>query len=162
VTAAPAGRAELIEAVLPEHIEETRALFIEYAGSLGFSLCFQGFDEELKGLPGAYAPPSGRLFLAQYERRAAACVALRKLEATICEMKRLYVRPQYRGKGLGRILVERLIAEARGIGYERMRLDTIPSSMQDAIELYRRMGFEEIAPYRENPIEGALYMEFLL
>jgi putative acetyltransferase len=100
--------------------------------------------------------------VAQYEQQAAGCVALRKLEGNICEMKRLYVRPAYRGKGLGRILVERVIAEARGIGYERMRLDTIASSMQDAVELYRRMGFKEIAPYRANPITGALYMELLL
>ena len=160
--AGPEGRVELIQAALPEHIEQTRALFLEYAASLGFSLCFQSFDEELKSLPGAYAAPSGRLFLAQYEGQAAGCVALRKLEGMICEMKRLYVRVAYRGKGLGRILVERVIAEARGIGYEHMRLDTVAASMQDAIELYRRMGFKEIAPYRENPIAGALYMELLL
>ena len=153
---------ELIQATLPEHIEQTRTLFLEYAASLGFSLCFQSFDEELKSLPGAYAAPSGRLLLAQYEHQAAGCVALRKLEGQICEMKRLYVGPAYRGQGLGRILVERVIAEARGIGYERMRLDTIASSMKDAIALYRKMGFKEIAPYRENPIAGALYMELLL
>ena len=158
----PEGRAELIQAALPVHIEQTRALFLEYADSLGFSLCFQSFDEELKSLPGAYAAPSGRLLLALYEQQAAGCVALRNLEVNICEMKRLYVRPAYRGKGLGRILVERVIAESRAIGYERMRLDTIASSMQDAVELYRRMGFKEIAPYRTNPIEGALYMELLL
>jgi ribosomal protein S18 acetylase RimI-like enzyme len=162
VTVPPEGRAELIQATLPEHIEQARALFLEYADSLGFSLCFQSFDEELKSLPGAYAAPSGRLLLALYEQQAAGCVALRNLEANICEMKRLYVRPAYRGKGLGRILVERVIAEARAIGYERMRLDTIASSMQEAVELYRRKGFQEIAPYRANPIEGALYMELLL
>lgn len=125
-------------------------------------MCFQSFDEELKNLPGAYAAPSGRLLLAQYGEQAAGCVALRKLEANVCEMKRLYVRPAYRGTGLGRILVERVIAEARTIGYERMRLDTVASSMQDAIALYRKLGFREIAPYRDNPIEGALYMELLL
>lgn len=125
MAAVPQDRAELIQATLPEHVEQIRALFIEYAESLGFSLCFQSFDEELKSLPGAYAAPSGRLLLAQYERQAAGCVGLRKLEANICEMKRLYVRPAYRGEGLGRILVERVIAEARAIGYERMRLDTI-------------------------------------
>jgi putative acetyltransferase len=142
VTAAPENRVVLIQAALPEHIEQTRALFLEYAQSLGFSLCFQSFDEELKSLPGAYAAPSGRLLLAQCGQQAAGCVALRRLEGNICEMKRLYVRPAYRGQGLGRILVERVIAEARGIGYERMRLDTIASSMKDAVELYRRMGFE--------------------
>ena len=162
MTATPDGSAELIQAILPEHLEQSRALFLEYAESLGFSLCFQSFDEELKSLPGAYAAPSGRLLLAQYENQAAGCVALRKLEANICEMKRLYVRPAYRGQGLGRILVDRVIAEARTIGYERMRLDTIGSSMQEAVELYRRMGFKEIAPYRANPIAGALYMELLL
>ena len=160
--APPHGRVELIQATLPEHIEQARVLFLEYADSLGFSLCFQTFDEELKSLPGSYAAPSGRLLLAQYEHQAAGCVALRKLEVNLCEMKRLYVRPAYRGKGLGRILVERLITDARAIGYERMRLDTIPSSMQDAVALYRRMGFKEIPPYRANPIEGALYLELLL
>jgi len=162
VTAAPAGSVEVIAASLPEHIEQTRVLFLEYAASLGFSLCFQSFDEELKSLPGAYAAPGGRLLLARYEQQAAGCVALRHLKENICEMKRLYVRPAYRGKSLGRMLVEGVIAEARTIGYERMRLDTIASSMQDAVELYRRMGFKEIPPYRANPIEGALYMELLL
>ena len=153
---------ELIQATLPEHIEQARSLFLEYGGSLGFSLCFQSFDEELKSLPGAYGPPGGRLLLAQYAGHAAGCVALRRLEPGICEMKRLYVRPADRGVGLGRMLVERIIAEARAIGYERMRLDTIESAMKDAIALYRRMGFEEIAPYSAIPIEHALWMELRL
>jgi putative acetyltransferase len=153
---------DLIQATLPEHIEQARSLFLEYGSSLGFSLCFQSFDEELKSLPGAYGPPSGRLLLARYAGHAAGCVALRKLKAGICEMKRLYVRPADRGRGLGRILVERVIAEARIIGYERMRLDTIESAMKDAIALYRRMGFEEIAPYSAIPIEHALWMELRL
>jgi ribosomal protein S18 acetylase RimI-like enzyme len=153
---------ELIQATLPEHVEQARALFLEYGSSLGFSLCFQSFDEELKSLPGAYGPPSGRLLLARYAGHAAGCVALRKLETGICEMKRLYVRPADRGLGLGRLLVERIIAEARSMGYERMRLDTIESAMKDAIALYRRMGFEEIAPYSDIPIEHALWMELRL
>ena len=153
---------ELIQATIPEHIEQARILFLEYGSSLGFSLCFQSFDEELKSLPGAYDPPSGRLLLARYAGHAAGCVAVRKLEAGICEMKRLYVRPADRGGGLGRMLVERVIAEARGIGYKRMRLDTIESAMKDAIALYRRMGFEEIAPYSAIPIEHALWMELRL
>jgi len=153
---------ELIQATLPEHIEQARSIFLEYGSSLGFSLCFQSFDEELKSLPGAYGPPSGRLLLARYAGHAAGCVSLRKLEAGICEMKRLYVRPGDRGKGFGRMLVDRVIAEARGIGYERMRLDTIASAMKDAIALYRRMGFEEIAPYSAIPIEHALWMELRL
>jgi ribosomal protein S18 acetylase RimI-like enzyme len=156
------GQIDLFQAALPEHIEQTRSLFLEYGRSLGFSLCFQSFDEELKNLPGAYGPPSGRLLLARYRHHAAGCVALRKLEAGICEMKRLYVRPGDRGRGLGRMLVERVIAEARAIGYERMRLDTIASAMEDAIALYRRMGFKEIAPYSAIPIESALWMELLL
>ncbi|HMD16922.1 MAG TPA: GNAT family N-acetyltransferase [Terriglobales bacterium] len=157
---------DLIQATLPEHIEQVRDLFLEYGSSLGFSLCFQSFDEELKSLPGAYAPPSGRLLLARSQggdrSQAAGCVALRKLEPGICEMKRLYVRPGDRGRGLGRMLVERVIAEARVIGYERMRLDTVESAMKDAIALYRMMGFQKIPPYSAIPIESALWMELLL
>jgi GNAT superfamily N-acetyltransferase len=156
------SRIDLIPATMPEHIEQVRTLFLEYRRSLGFSLCFQSFEEELKNLPGAYAPPSGRLLLARSADHAAGCVALRELDTCICEMKRLYVRPGARGKGLGRLLVERVIAEARGAGYERMRLDTIASAMKDAIALYRRMGFQEIAPYSSVPIESALWMELLL
>jgi len=153
---------DLLQVTLPEHIEQARSLFLEYGRSLGFSLCFQSFDEELRSLPGAYGPPSGRLLLARYADHAAGCIALRQLQAGICEMKRLYVRPEDRGLGLGRILVERMIAEARSIGYERMRLDTIASAMKDAIALYRRLGFVEIAPYSSIPIESALWMELLL
>jgi len=134
-------------------------LFLEYAQSLGFSLCFQGFDKELAELPGDYAPPNGRLLLAEYEGQMAGCVALHKLEDAICEMKRLYIRPQFRGLKIGRALAESIIAEARGIGYRRMRLDTVAPLMANAVSLYRQLGFQEIAPYRTNPIEGALYME---
>jgi len=116
----------------------------------------------LKNLPGAYAPPAGRLLLALCEGGAAGCVALRRLEGGVCEMKRLYVRPAYRGKRVGGLLVDRIIQEARVAGYQRMRLDTITSSMQDAIALYRRRGFREIPAYRENPIAGALYLELML
>lgn len=161
--AAPStDRATLIAASSLEQIEQIRTLFLEYAASLNFSLCFQSFDEEVKNLPGSYAPPDGCLFLLLHDGRAAGCVALRMLDKHICEMKRLYVRPAARGHGYGRVLTERVIAAAREIGYERMRLDTVPSAMKDAVELYHRMGFREIPPYRANPIEGALYMELSL
>jgi ribosomal protein S18 acetylase RimI-like enzyme len=143
-------------------IAQARDLFLEYAQSLGFSLCFQNFDKELAGLPGDYAPPHGRLLLAEYEGQLAGCIALHKLAQDICEMKRLYVRPQFRGKGLGRALAERIITEARQIGYRRMRLDTVEPVMKDAVAMYRAIGFQEIAPYRKNPIAGAMYMELSL
>lgn len=162
MTTFPIPGVTLLQATSAEEISEVRQLFLEYAESLGFSLCFQGFDEEVKNLPGAYAPPRGRLLLASLNGQAAGCIALRELEPAICEMKRLYVRSDFRGKSVGRVLVDGIIAEAQSIGYERMRLDTIGSSMQDAIALYRRRGFREIAPYRTNPIEGALYLELLL
>ncbi len=149
----------LAQAESPAQIAQARELFLEYAQSLGFSLCFQNFDKELASLPGDYAPPEGRLLLAEYEGQLAGCVALHKLEPSICEMKRLYLRPQFRGKGLGRALAERIIAEARQIGYSQMRLDTVEPVMKDAVAMYRRLGFHEIAPYCDNPIAGALYME---
>jgi len=152
----------LIQAESPSQIEKVRQLFLEYAQSLGFSLCFQSFDKEVAGLPGDYAPPDGRLLLAEYEGQLAGCVALHTLEPGICEMKRLYLRPQFRGKGLGRVLAETIINEARNIGYQRMRLDTVEPIMKDAVALYRLLGFKEIAPYRSNPIEGAMYMELAL
>jgi ribosomal protein S18 acetylase RimI-like enzyme len=152
-------RLTLSQAESPAQIEQVRELFLEYAHSLGFSLCFQSFDEELAGLPGDYAPPSGRLFLAQYRNDLAGCVALHKIEPEICEMKRLYLRPQLRGRGVGRALAEAVIAEARAIGYSKMRLDTVEPVMPNAVAMYRRLGFVEIEPYRPNPIAGALYME---
>jgi putative acetyltransferase len=152
----------LAQAETPTQVAQARELFLEYAQSLGFSLCFQNFDKELAGLPGDYAPPEGRLLLAEYEGQLAGCVALHKLEPGICEMKRLYLRPQFRGHRLGRVLADRIIAEARQIGYQRMRLDTVEPVMKDAVAMYRRIGFKEIAPYCANPIAGALYMELEL
>ena len=146
----------------PQEIASIRGLFLEYAQSLGFSLCFQSFDQELASLPGDYAPPEGRLLLAMRDGQSVGCVALHKLDSEVCEMKRLYVRPQFRGKGLGKELAERVIIEAREIGYKKLRLDTVEPVMRTAIAMYRQLGFREIAPYRANPIEGALYMELLL
>jgi putative acetyltransferase len=146
----------------PEQFALIRELFLEYAQSLGFSLCFQSFDEELASLPGDYAPPDGRLLLATHDSEPAGCVALHKLAPEVCEMKRLYVRPQFRGKGVGKSLAERIINEARVIGYKQLRLDTVEPVMRTAVGMYRMLGFREIAPYRQNPIEGALYMELQL
>jgi putative acetyltransferase len=151
-----------VQAESPAQVAQARELFVEYAQSLGMNLCFQNFEQELAGLPGHYAPPDGRLLLAEHEGQLAGCVALHKWETGICEMKRLYLRPSFRGKGLGRVLAERIIAEARDIGYQRMRLDTIEPLMKDAVEMYRKLGFREIAPYRPNPIAGAMYMELQL
>ena len=153
--------AEILQAATPKQIEQARALFLEYGASLGFSLCFQSFDAELAGLPGDYAPPSGRLLLAGVEGKPAGCVALHALgkDDGICEMKRLYVRPAFRGLQLGRRLVEETMRAARGIGYKKMRLDTVEPVMGHAVALYRELGFREIPPYRENPMAGTLYME---
>ena len=152
----------LAQAGSPAQIVQARELFLEYAQSLGFSLCFQNFDQELAALPGDYAPPDGRLLLAEFEGQLAGCVALHRLDGKTCEMKRLYLRPQYRGKGAGRALADIIIAEARAIGYERMRLDTVEPVMKDAVAMYRRLGFKEIPPYCANPIAGAMYMELRL
>jgi putative acetyltransferase len=152
----------IVRAESPLQIAQARELFLEYANSLGFNLCFQSFDQELAGLLGDYAPPEGVLLLAEYGSALAGCVALHKLEPHVCEMKRLYLRPQFRGKGAGRVLAETLIWEARAIGYRRMRLDTGEPVMQDAVALYRRVGFTEIAASRPNPIPGAMYMELEL
>jgi putative acetyltransferase len=156
------SRLAIVNAESPAQIAQVRELFLEYANSLGFSLCFQGFDKELAALPGDYAPPDGRLLLAEFEGQIAGCGALHRLDGGHCEIKRLYVRSQFRGHRIGRLLTERLIAEARAIGYRAMRLDTIADKMADAVALYKRLGFREIAPYRENPIASALYMELTL
>jgi len=145
-----------------EHISQARTLFEEYAAGFGISLCFQDFDQELKNLPGKYARPDGLLLLATENDELAGCIALRKLSPGVCEMKRLFVRPGFRSHGLGRVLVETIIDEARKLGYTHMRLDTLPGLMDKAIALYRSFGFIEIAPYCENPVEGAKFMELEL
>jgi putative acetyltransferase len=152
----------LIQAQSARNVDTARALFLEYQQWLGLSLCFQNFDKELAELPGKYAPPTGRLILAFEDDEPMGCVALRKIGEGICEMKRLYVRPNSRGKGLGRTLAESLIREACDIGYQRMRLDTMPWKMDRAVAMYRSLGFKEIEPYYDNPVEGATFMELVL
>jgi putative acetyltransferase len=143
-------------------IAEARLLFREYETWLGMSLCFQDFENEVASLPGKYAMPHGRLLLAHDDDKLAGCIALRKLEDGICEMKRLYVRGGFRGKQIGLKLIERLIADARDTGYERMRLDTYPPKMGKAVKLYESHGFVSIPAYYHNPHEGVLFMELTL
>src|ERR1700759_901084 len=133
----------IFQADSPEHIIAARDLFMEYARSLDFNLAFQSFDEEVAGLPGKYVPPLGRLYLADQDGTYAGCVALRPLEDLTCEMKRLYVRPEHRRKGVGQVLAEVAIQEARRIGYRRLRLDSIEHEMREAVALYRWFGFRE-------------------
>ncbi len=150
--------------IRPAHIDEmdrVRELFREYQAHLNIDLCFQSFEQELAELPGRYAPPSGAVLFADVDGVIAGVVAFRALDPHTAEMKRLFVRPAFHGAGLGRALAEALIAEARMRGYTRLRLDTLPV-MGRAIELYRKLGFVEIAPYTHNPIDGALYLELLL
>jgi putative acetyltransferase len=149
---------EIVRATSPDQIATARRLFKEYEASLGIELTFQDFAREVAELPGAYAPPAGRLFLAIDGPEHIGCVALRPLGDDICEMKRLYVRPTARGTRLGRRLTETVMREAREIGYARMRLDTLPS-MKEAFALYQSLGFREIAPYCDNPIVGTHFME---
>ncbi|HEV2903944.1 MAG TPA: GNAT family N-acetyltransferase [Pyrinomonadaceae bacterium] len=148
-----------IQASQVDEIDAARELFREYEAWLGLDLCFQNFEKELAELPGAYAPPNGRLLLAYENDQLAGCVALRKLSDGVCEMKRLFLRPQFHGHGRGREQAEHIIDEARRAGYERMRLDTLPEQMGKAIALYRSLGFKEIEPYYENPVTGAMFME---
>lgn len=149
------------QAVTPDHLVLARALFEEYATWLGLDLSFQGFAAELAGLPGLYAPPRGRLLLALATSGTIGCVALRPLQDGICEMKRLFVRPAFRGQGLGKLLTERIVEEARAIGYVTMRLDTL-SSMQAAIRCYQAIGFVQCAPYYDTPLPDTVFMELHL
>ena len=152
---------KIIQAETGKNLELAKTLFREYAASLSFDLDFQDFEEELANLPNGYTSPEGCLLIATYARQPAGCVALRKLGASVCEMKRLYVRPQFRGLRIGRALAEAIIERARTVGYTCMRLDTVPS-MKAARALYVSLGFRVIEPYRYNPIEGAVFMELAL
>lgn len=139
-----------------EDLAATREIFCEYATWVGSEICFAAFEQELAELPGRYVPPEGRLLLAFFEDRLAGCVALRRLEPEIGEMKRLYVRPGFQGTGLGRLLVDRVIAEARDAHYKLLRLDTMPR-LERAVAMYRVRGFREIPPYGDNPKEALCF-----
>jgi len=152
----------IIDATAPEWIPSVRNLFVEYQRWLNFSLCFQGFDTELADLPGKYAPPNGRIYIAAVAENIAGCIAVRPMdEEGICEMKRLFVREEFRGLGIGRLLAERIIADARQIGYRTMRLDTL-QRMETARALYTTLGFNVIPAYYDNPMEEVVYMELHL
>ena len=154
----PLNGLNIIQLESGQHLDEIRALFVEYAESLDFDLDFQNFKDELARLPGEYSPPEGCLIIAFYQGEPAGCVGLRKLEKNKCEMKRLYVRPRYRAMGVGKVLAGSIIREAGLRGYKHMRLDTVPS-MKAARRLYLSMGFKKIDPYCYNPIQGATFME---
>jgi GNAT superfamily N-acetyltransferase len=149
----------LLQSQTPEQIDQVRDLFREYADWLKIDLCFQNFEAEVAELPGDYAAPAGRLLLAYDNAQLAGCIALRRFDERTCEMKRLFVRDEFRGQGLGHQLIAAIIQEAKQIGYRYMRLDTLPPKMNDAIKLYRSYGFREIDPYYNNPVPGAMFME---
>lgn len=151
----------IIQAASPEEISQARELFREYGATPDFCVCFKGFDEEVQRLPGIYAPPEGCLLLADVEGEAAGCIGFRKLEPRVCEIRRLYVRPQFRGQRLGRALAEAIIAQARQAEYHTARLGTLPV-MKEAIALYQSLGFVPVAPYKDNALAGAIYMELAL
>jgi putative acetyltransferase len=149
---------EIVQATTPSQIQTLRDLFREYEAFLQVDLCFQRFEEELAGLPGRYAPPQGALLLASVAGQAAGCVAMRALDGHVCEMKRLYVRPPYVRRGLGKKLARRVIEQARAAGYATMRLDTL-EKLRPALSLYTGLGFQTCAPYYENPLPGVVYLE---
>ena len=154
---------KIVQAQSEHEIQQVRELFAEYVAWLGINLCFQNYEKELAELPGDYAPPGGRLLLVLDEDgRAAGCAALRDLGKGVCEMKRLFVRPEFRGQHLGERLVDMILNDARAIGYQCIRLDTLPGKMDRAITMYRARGFKDIAPYYNNPVAGAAFMELEL
>lgn len=153
---------KIMQAKTEAEIAVARELFREYEAWLGLDLCFQGFEAELASLPGKYAPPAGRLLLAYSDDKLAGCIAMREMEDGVCEMKRLFVRDEFRGARIGVALIERLITDAREIGYKKMRLDTFPPKMGKAVSLYSSHGFVAIPRYYDNPHEGVLFMELTL
>jgi putative acetyltransferase len=152
---------DIVAASNTAQVELVRSLFQEYWASFGFTPCFQNFGEEVAALPGEYAPPGGRLGLAWMDGEPAGCAALRRFDGTRCEAKRLYVRPKFRGRGVGRALLDWVIAEARGAGYGELLGDTMPV-MAEALEMYRRMGFERTGPYAGEPTPGAIFLRLKL
>jgi len=151
---------EIVEAATPEQLQQVRTLFREYMAEVPAQYCFASFEDEVAGLPGEYGPPRGKLLLAVVSGQPVGCVGLRPfpLEGT-CEMKRLYVRPGFRGAKLGNLLIHRTMQEARSMGYSRLRLDTHPPTMQAAVRTYRKMGFQEVLPAPQERVAGLLYME---
>lgn len=162
MTIAPTDNVEIVKAQSTEDIAHIRRLFRAYADWLNVDLCFQGFEEELAGLPGMYAPPKGRLLLAKVEGEVAGCVSLRPLEDGICEMKRLWVDPGFLGLGIGRRLAEAIVVAGRELGYEAMRLDTMPERLKAAGHIYEKLGFKKIPDYYHNPLEGVVMYELRL
>lgn len=153
---------EIVAVTTNEQVETTRQLFREYEKWLDMDLCFQSFEEEMQNLPGKYALPDGRLYLANIDGQAVGCIALRKIGDGICEMKRLYLKDAARGHGFGKTLIEKVIVDAREIGYSKMRLDTYPPKMGKAVSLYESHGFRAIDAYYDNPHDGVLFMELNL
>jgi len=153
--------ATIIQAGSPDDISRARELFREYGAIPDFGVCFKGFEDEVQSLPGMYAPPEGRLLLAHIDGEAAGCIGLRKMDPGFCEIRRLYVRPQFRGQRLGRTLAEAIIAQASEAGYHTARLGTLPV-MKEAFALYQSLGFVPVAPYKAGALEGAIYMELAL
>ncbi|MFX0018530.1 MAG: GNAT family N-acetyltransferase [Promethearchaeota archaeon] len=152
---------KVLEAGSNEQLKNVRRIFKDYSNYLNIDLEFQDFEEELNNLPGEYKPPLGCILLAFYNNTLIGCVALRKFEEKICEMKRLYVKPQFRSRGFGKNLAKAIINKAIKIGYKSMRLDTLPF-MKEAISLYKSLGFKEMKPYRYNPFKGAKFFELEL
>ena len=152
---------EILEAKTEQDMYAVRELFKEYTDGLGIDLTFQNYEQELAGLKTIYLPPSGSLLLARYNGSFVGCVGLRKLDNVSCEMKRLYIKPGTRSRGLGSALCKRIIQKGKQLGFKRMRLDTL-ASMTGALTLYKRLGFYEIEPYYKNPIPETVYMEIIL
>lgn len=158
----PLNDTEIVNAVTPADIDHIRRLFRAYATWLDVDLCFQDFDNELATLPGLYAPPRGRLLLAKTGSEVAGCVGLRPLGETVCEMKRLWVEPGFGGHGIGRGLAEAIVEAGRELGYEAMRLDTMPKRLKAAGRIYKKLGFKRISDYYHNPLEGVAMYELRL